>query len=99
MIRAVEEAVRKFGRIDYAAHFAGVVGPPDTIVNLDIEKWKRCLDVNATGVMLCTKHVLIQMMKQDPIELYGSNKRGYEHNLGANAYQVRKDDQQHAALS
>lgn len=72
-MRAIEEAVKKFGRIDYAANFAGIVGPPDTIVNLDVEKWKRCLDVNTTGVMLCTKHQLIQMMKQAPVDLYAAS--------------------------
>lgn len=69
MIHAVSEAVEKFGRIDYAANFAGIVGPPDTIINLDVEKWKKTLDVNATGVMLCTKHEMIQMIKQDSLEV------------------------------
>ncbi|OCT45296.1 3-oxoacyl-[acyl-carrier-protein] reductase FabG [Cladophialophora carrionii] len=64
---AVAQAVAKFGRIDYAANFAGIVGPPDSIVNLDVAKWKKTLDVNATGVMLCTKYEMIQMMKQDSL--------------------------------
>lgn len=68
VVRAVTEAVNAFGRIDYAANFAGIVGPPDTIVNLDVENWKT-LDVNATGVMLCTKHEILQMMKQDSLEV------------------------------
>jgi NAD(P)-dependent dehydrogenase (short-subunit alcohol dehydrogenase family) len=67
---AVAEAVAKYGRIDYAANFAGIVGPPDTIVNLDLAKWKKTLDVNTTGVMLCTKYEMIQMMKQDSITVY-----------------------------
>lgn len=69
VIRAVSEAVDRYGRIDYAANFAGIVGPPDTIIHLDVEKWKKTLEVNATGVMLCTKHEMIQMMKQDSLEV------------------------------
>lgn len=72
VIQAVQKAVEKFGRIDYAANFAGIVGPPDTIINLDVEKWRKTLEVNSTGVMLCTKHELIQMMKQDSLEVYGT---------------------------
>lgn len=64
---AVQEAVTKFGRIDYAANFAGVVGPGDLITEMDLEKWKKTLDVNSTGVLLATKYEMRQMLKQDSI--------------------------------
>ncbi len=70
MNQAVAKAVERFGRIDYAANFAGIVGPSDSIINLDVEKWRKTLEVNSTGVMLCNKHELIQMMKQDSTEVY-----------------------------
>lgn len=39
-------------------------------MDLDVEKFRKTLDINTTGVMLCTKHQMRQMMKQDSIEVY-----------------------------
>jgi NAD(P)-dependent dehydrogenase (short-subunit alcohol dehydrogenase family) len=64
----VAEAVKKFGRIDYAANFAGVVGPGDSIVDADIDEWQKCQDVNSRGVLLACKYEMRQMLKQDSID-------------------------------
>ncbi|KIW81722.1 hypothetical protein Z517_04748 [Fonsecaea pedrosoi CBS 271.37] len=66
--RAVSEAVKEFGRIDYAANFAGIVGPLAETWDIDTEQWKRVIEVNTVGVFLCNKHELRQMMKQESIE-------------------------------
>ena len=66
--RAVQEAVAKFGRIDYAANFAGVMGPTDPISELKLSDWQKTQDVNSTGVFLATKHEMRQMIKQDSID-------------------------------
>jgi NADP-dependent 3-hydroxy acid dehydrogenase YdfG len=50
-------------------NFAGVIGPPDSVSQMRFEEWRKTLDVNCDGVMLCTKHELLQMMKQDAVEL------------------------------
>lgn len=65
---AVQQAVSKFGRIDYAANFAGVVGPGEHISEIKLEDWQKTQDVNSTGVLLATKHEMRQMMKQDSID-------------------------------
>lgn len=65
--RAVKEAVGKFGRIDYAANFAGVVGPSATIAEMSLADWQATQAVNSTGVLLATKHEMRQMMQQDSI--------------------------------
>jgi len=49
------------------SNFAGIGGTSSSIVDMDFEKWKKTFDVNTHGVMLCTKHELRQMMKQDSI--------------------------------
>ncbi|KAG4433444.1 hypothetical protein IFR05_011070 [Cadophora sp. M221] len=67
--RAVSEAVREFGRIDYAANFAGILGPMDHTSEVPLEEFQKVMAVNCTGVYLCTKHELRQMMKQDSIEV------------------------------
>jgi NAD(P)-dependent dehydrogenase (short-subunit alcohol dehydrogenase family) len=68
MERAVQEAVIKFGRIDYAANFAGVAGPIDPISEVKLSDWQKTQDVNSTGVLLATKHEMRQMMKQTSID-------------------------------
>lgn len=66
--RAVQEAVAKFGRIDYAANFAGVGGPMAPISEMNLSDWQKTQDVNSTGVLLATKHEMRQMMKQASID-------------------------------
>lgn len=65
---AIAKTVSEFGRIDYTANFAGVGGPHKPISEITVEEWKKVMDVNTTGVFISTKHQLLQMMKQDPIE-------------------------------
>ncbi|KAH7409508.1 hypothetical protein BKA64DRAFT_399128 [Cadophora sp. MPI-SDFR-AT-0126] len=67
--RAVAEAVKEFGRIDYAANFAGILGPMDQTSDLPLEGFQKVMSVNCTGVYLSTKHELRQMMKQDSLEV------------------------------
>ncbi|KIV80062.1 hypothetical protein PV11_07591 [Exophiala sideris] len=67
--RAVDEAVKEFGRIDYAANFAGIIGPLDVTWETDTDKWRRVIEVNTVGVWLCNKYQLRQMMKQESIEV------------------------------
>ncbi|KIW94318.1 uncharacterized protein Z519_05634 [Cladophialophora bantiana CBS 173.52] len=67
--RAVNEAVKEFGRIDYAANFAGIIGPLGETWDTDTDQWRRVIEVNTVGVWLCNKYELKQMMKQDSIEV------------------------------
>ncbi|OCK73173.1 NAD(P)-binding protein [Lepidopterella palustris CBS 459.81] len=62
---AIEQAVKEFGRIDYAANFAGIGGPGLNITDLDVNGFLKTMTVNSTGVFLCIKHELRQMIKQD----------------------------------
>ncbi|KAJ4349690.1 uncharacterized protein N0V89_008307 [Didymosphaeria variabile] len=64
MERAVSTAVAHFGRIDYAANFAGVLGFGTHISDIDLEQYKRTMDVNTTGILLATKYEMRQMLVQ-----------------------------------
>ncbi|KAF1816928.1 NAD(P)-binding protein [Eremomyces bilateralis CBS 781.70] len=64
--RAVDQVVKEFGRLDYAANFAGVIGPATDITETPLEKFAQCMSVNSTGVFLCTKHELRVMKGQNP---------------------------------
>lgn len=65
--RAVAETVKEFGRIDYAANFAGIVGPLAATWETDFEAWRKVLEVNTFGVWLCMKHEMKQMLSQTTI--------------------------------
>lgn len=64
---AVAKAVKEFGRIDYAANFADIIGPIASMWDCDSEKYRKVIDINCNGVWLSTKYEMKQMMKQDPI--------------------------------
>ena len=65
--QAVQQCVQEFGRLDYAANFAGILGPLAPSWETKTEEWRQVLEVNAFGVWLCMKHELAQMIKQEPI--------------------------------
>ncbi|KAM0360243.1 hypothetical protein ACHAPK_011843, partial [Fusarium culmorum] len=64
---AIAESVAKFGRLDYAANFAGIPGPTSIIETTAADAFEKCLKVNTVGVWLCMKHQIIQMAKQEPL--------------------------------
>jgi 3-oxoacyl-[acyl-carrier protein] reductase len=62
----VDEAVAAFGRIDYLANVAGIVKYGNTTV-LSPEDWDLVMEVNLRGVFFCSKAVIGQMLKQEPL--------------------------------
>ena len=78
MERAVAQTVREFGRIDYAANFAGVITSLDRIDAMNLKEFLHTMNVNCIGVLISMKYELRQMMKQDPkaSEPGGFSQRG-----------------------
>ncbi|KAJ5089446.1 hypothetical protein N7532_008130 [Penicillium argentinense] len=62
---AVRQATGQFRRIDYGINCAGIGGSRDPTHEMALEDWKRVIDINLTGVWICQKHLLQQMLKQD----------------------------------
>ncbi|KAJ0412947.1 hypothetical protein BJY00DRAFT_320289 [Aspergillus carlsbadensis] len=64
---AVARTVSRFGRLDYAANFAGIGGQANSIADGDVEGFRRVMEINVTGSFICTKYQMKQMLQQDPV--------------------------------
>ncbi len=83
MVRAV---LARFGRIDVLVNNAGnVISTPDNapLEKRPLEAWQYTIDVNLTGVFLCSKHVTALAMMPA--------RRGVIVNIGSTAGLVGKD--------
>jgi NAD(P)-dependent dehydrogenase (short-subunit alcohol dehydrogenase family) len=61
LVRATVEA---YGGLDFAVNNAGIGGESATTGDYNEEDWNRVIDINLTGVWLCMKYELEQMLKQ-----------------------------------
>lgn len=62
--RMVEETVETYGRLNYAFNNAGVSSSAFTdTAEISEETWDRLMTVNVTGVWLCMKHEIPEMLK------------------------------------
>jgi len=62
----VDRATAAFGGLDYAFNNAGIdAGVFAPVAEFPEDIWDRILAVNLTGVMLCMKHEIPEMLKRD----------------------------------
>ncbi|RUS46309.1 SDR family NAD(P)-dependent oxidoreductase [Cohnella sp. AR92] len=59
----VQATVEKFGRIDILFANAGIANDAPGH-QLPYDKWQRTIDINLSGVFLCDKYVIEQILKQ-----------------------------------
>ena len=64
VIAAFEKARRDLGRIDFLVNNTGIPGPLMRIENMDVAEWRRIIDVNLTGIMLCCREAVRHMVPQ-----------------------------------
>jgi NADP-dependent 3-hydroxy acid dehydrogenase YdfG len=66
---AVEDAVRKtaeeFGQIDIGVNAAGISGKPGLSHDTELSDWQRVVDINQTGLWICQRALIRQMLKQE----------------------------------
>jgi len=61
---AVSSIVERFGRIDVLVNNAGITGAARSILDIEPADWQRTLDINLTGMMLCSQAVARRMVAQ-----------------------------------
>lgn len=61
---AVAVAVDTFGSLDAAINNAGTTGPSAPTADYTLEQWNGVIALNLTGVFLCLKHEIPQMVAQ-----------------------------------
>ncbi len=61
--RLINEAVRAYGRIDFAHNNAGIF-PRGSTTECSEESWDKTIDINLKGVWLCMKYEIPIMIKQ-----------------------------------
>lgn len=61
----VAETVRRFGHIDYLVNDAGIAaaGPAVPLHEVTLEAFQRVQAVNVTGMFLCMKHAMPELLK------------------------------------
>ena len=58
---------QEWGRLDLLFNNAGMGAPPLPMEDLSFEQWKAVVDVNLTGMFLCTQQAIKIMKSQDPM--------------------------------
>jgi NAD(P)-dependent dehydrogenase (short-subunit alcohol dehydrogenase family) len=62
----VATTVERHGRLDVAVNAAGVSGSYGNIADMEVDEWRRVIDVNLTSMFLCVRAELRQMTAQVP---------------------------------
>jgi NAD(P)-dependent dehydrogenase (short-subunit alcohol dehydrogenase family) len=66
-VRTLFETVKtRLGRLDLLFNNAGAGAPPVLLEDLTLQQWQRVVDVNLTGVFLCTQAAFRMMKEQSP---------------------------------
>ncbi len=61
-----EKTKKTFGRLDLLFNNAGTSAPAIPLEDLPVEEWRHVIDVNLTGVFLCTQAAFRLMKEQTP---------------------------------
>jgi NAD(P)-dependent dehydrogenase (short-subunit alcohol dehydrogenase family) len=73
---AIDQTVKKFGRLDIAINNAGIGGNSAQTEDQALTEWQRVMDVNVNGVWLCQRAEIRQMLKQEPLDAPPRGNRG-----------------------
>jgi NAD(P)-dependent dehydrogenase (short-subunit alcohol dehydrogenase family) len=61
-----DKTKQTFGRLDLLFNNAGMGAPAQPLEDLPFEKWQQVVDINLTGIFLCTQEAIRIMKDQSP---------------------------------
>lgn len=62
---AIQQTIARFGSIEIGINCAGISGNPTPTADMSLAEWQKVIDVNQTGVWLCQRALIRQMLKQE----------------------------------
>lgn len=87
---AVEETVKKFGRLDILVNSAGIIYRNRNVESTTLDEWNRTFDTNVKGTFLMTKYALPELRKTKGTVVNLSSYVGLVGFKGASAYAASK---------
>ncbi|MBY9074631.1 SDR family oxidoreductase [Nocardioides sp. WL0053] len=60
----VAAVVDAWGGVDVLFNNVGIVGPSGSVVDVDLDAWDRCFDINVTSMVLMSRFVIPHMRKR-----------------------------------
>ena len=89
--RTFAEIVECFGHLDILVYNAGIVGTDTPVIDLEQRDWDRVLDVNLTGVFLCSRAAIRNMLpRRSGVIVSMASISGKEGNANMAPYSVSK---------
>ena len=91
----VADTAAEHGRVDGLVNAAGIAGG-GAVHLIEESDWQRVIDVNLTGTFLTAKHVVTQMLAQEPVDhergsiVTIASVEGLEGTAGGSAYNASK---------
>ncbi len=86
---AVTQLRASFGRIDVLVNNAGI-GGDKLVTKMDLDFWKKVIDVNLTSQFICSKAVIPTMVEQNFGRIVNISSRAWLGNRGQASYSASK---------
>jgi NAD(P)-dependent dehydrogenase (short-subunit alcohol dehydrogenase family) len=87
--RMVADTVKQFGKVDILVNNSGIGGPTCPVADLKLEDWMEVLQIDLTGSMLCSKHVLKYMIPRKSGVIINIAAEGGRAGDGKSGYPMR----------